>query len=96
MLKSLCETRWTEKYKSISHFSSNIINIVEALEEFSLNGNGETRKKANYTVKHTKNTRSDYLFYGHFDMQITYAESVCAYHITIFRKKQYSDFLNFY
>ena len=56
MLKSFCETRWTEKYKSISHFSSNIIHIVEALEEFSLNGNGETRKKANYLYPATRNS----------------------------------------
>lgn len=45
-LKSLCETRRTEKYKSIRHFSNNFTNIVRALEDFTANGNGETRKKA--------------------------------------------------
>ena len=40
----------------VCHFSSNIINIVEALEEFSLNGNGETRKKANYLYPATRNS----------------------------------------
>lgn len=42
----LCETRWSQKYKSIAVFRKNYQAIVEALEDLSRDGNSTTRKAA--------------------------------------------------
>jgi hypothetical protein len=41
-----CETRWSEKYKSIRKFSDRFHEIVNALERLSIEGNYVTRKSA--------------------------------------------------
>ncbi|CAH0551331.1 unnamed protein product [Brassicogethes aeneus] len=45
-LSRLCETRWSEKYKSIRLFAQNFPEIVKALEKLSIEGNYATRKSA--------------------------------------------------
>ena len=45
-IPKLCETRWSEKYKSIHVFKDNFVNIVEALEILAEEGNVATRNKA--------------------------------------------------
>lgn len=45
-LSRLCETRWSEKYKSIKKFSESFTDIVKALEHLSVEGNYATRKSA--------------------------------------------------
>lgn len=45
-LQKLCETRWTEKYKAIRKFSEQFVDIVQALDTLSLEGNKDTRQKA--------------------------------------------------
>lgn len=45
-LLRLCETRWSEKYKSIRKFSESFHEIVNALEHLSVEGNYATRKSA--------------------------------------------------
>jgi len=44
----LCETRWSEKHKSIRIFSKNFVNIKTALDELSINteSNSTTRSRA--------------------------------------------------
>jgi len=42
----LCETRWTEKYKSIHRFFENFHLIHQSLQELSANGTGSTRQTA--------------------------------------------------
>lgn len=42
----LCETRWSEKYRSISIFKANFEKIVSGLDTLSKDGNRETRAKA--------------------------------------------------
>jgi len=42
----LCETRWTEKYKSIRVFAENITEIVKQLEFLENSGNTKTRQLA--------------------------------------------------
>lgn len=41
-----CETRWTAKYKSVRIFKENLIVIIEALLELSLNGNINTTQRS--------------------------------------------------
>ncbi|XP_054283488.1 52 kDa repressor of the inhibitor of the protein kinase-like [Macrosteles quadrilineatus] len=45
-LQNLCETRWTEKYKSIRKFRDKFIDIVNGLETLSKEGNKDTKQKA--------------------------------------------------
>lgn len=45
-LTKLCETRWSEKYKSIRKFSLEFPVVVKALEKLSTEGNYNTRKTA--------------------------------------------------
>lgn len=45
-IPGFCETRWSQKYKSISVFRSNFETIITALEKLSNEGNEGTRKKA--------------------------------------------------
>lgn len=47
-IPALCETRWSEKYKSIRHFSNNFATIKEVLCNLSLDNsaNPETRSQA--------------------------------------------------
>ncbi|CAH1101982.1 unnamed protein product [Psylliodes chrysocephalus] len=45
-ITKLCETRWSEKYKSIRVFKDNFCAIMEALETLSRDGNNATRKHA--------------------------------------------------
>lgn len=45
-LQTLCETRWTEKYKSIRKFNNKFVDIMQALEKLSTDGNKDTRQKA--------------------------------------------------
>ncbi|XP_050302787.1 uncharacterized protein LOC126740703 [Anthonomus grandis grandis] len=45
-IPQLCETRWSEKYKSIRVFKENFCDIMEALETLSRDGNIATRKHA--------------------------------------------------
>ncbi|XP_050310850.1 52 kDa repressor of the inhibitor of the protein kinase-like [Anthonomus grandis grandis] len=45
-IPKLCETRWSEKYKSIRVFKENFCYIMEALETLSRDGNIATRKHA--------------------------------------------------
>lgn len=40
----LCETRWSEKYKSVRIFNKNFIQITNALTELSENGNSKTKQ----------------------------------------------------
>lgn len=42
----LCETRWSEKYKVIRLFKNNFLEIIQALESLSVEGNPDTRKRA--------------------------------------------------
>jgi len=41
----LCETRWSEKYKSIHDFKD-FVDIVDALETLTKEGNAVTKKNA--------------------------------------------------
>lgn len=41
-----CETRWSQKYKSISVFNNHFTDIISALQKLSLIGNNQTRKTA--------------------------------------------------
>ncbi|XP_062556769.1 zinc finger MYM-type protein 1-like [Armigeres subalbatus] len=59
-IPSLCETRWSQKYKSISVFNANVDNIIEALETLADEGNVATRKNA-YQL-HSAATRSEFIF----------------------------------
>lgn len=47
-VKRLCETRWTEKHKSIRHFNDNFAAIVEGLEHISttMTFNSKVRQRA--------------------------------------------------
>lgn len=45
-ISRLCETRWSEKHKSIRVFEENFCAIMEALETLFRNGNNATRKHA--------------------------------------------------
>ncbi|VEN39052.1 unnamed protein product [Callosobruchus maculatus] len=45
-LSRLCETRWSEKYKSIKKFSQHFSELVKSLETLSVEGNYATRKSA--------------------------------------------------
>lgn len=45
-LQKLCETRWTEKYKAIRKFNEQFVDIAQALENLSMEGNKDTRQKA--------------------------------------------------
>ncbi len=45
-ISRLCETKWSEKYKSIRKFSDNFTEFVKALEKLSVDGNYVTRKHA--------------------------------------------------
>ncbi|VEN51205.1 unnamed protein product [Callosobruchus maculatus] len=45
-IPKLCETRWSEKHKSIRIFVENFPTIMEALETLSREGNSATRKNA--------------------------------------------------
>lgn len=45
-IPAFCETRWTQKYRSISIFKTNFVALVAALETLSIEGNLMTRKKA--------------------------------------------------
>ncbi|RVE42608.1 hypothetical protein evm_012749 [Chilo suppressalis] len=45
-LSRLCETRWSEKYKSIRKFSQHFPELVKSLETLSVEGNYATRKSA--------------------------------------------------
>lgn len=45
-IPALCETRWTQKYRSISIFKANFVALVAALETLSIEGNAITRKSA--------------------------------------------------
>ncbi|KAG5866761.1 hypothetical protein JTB14_005277 [Gonioctena quinquepunctata] len=45
-LSRMCETRWSEKYKSIRKFSQNFPELVKALEKLCTEGNYATRKSA--------------------------------------------------
>lgn len=45
-ISKLCETRWSEKYKSIRVFKENFCAIMEALGTLSQDGNNATRKHA--------------------------------------------------
>ncbi|KAG5900288.1 hypothetical protein JTB14_000815 [Gonioctena quinquepunctata] len=45
-LSRMCETRWSEKYKSIREFSQNFLELVKALEKLCTEGNYATRKSA--------------------------------------------------
>nr|CAI5820930.1 unnamed protein product [Callosobruchus analis] len=45
-LSRLCETRWSEKYKSIRKFSQHFSELVKSLETLSVEGNYATRKSA--------------------------------------------------
>ncbi|XP_031341628.1 zinc finger MYM-type protein 1-like [Photinus pyralis] len=45
-LQKLCETRWSEKYKSIRKFHAKFVNIVEGLHLLSNEGNKDTKQKA--------------------------------------------------
>ncbi len=48
----LCETRWTEKYKSIRLFEKNFITIAEKLENLAENGkNPQTQQNANQLLR---------------------------------------------
>lgn len=42
----LCETRWTQKYRSISIFKTNFVALMVAFETLSIEGNVMTRKSA--------------------------------------------------
>lgn len=59
-IPSLCETRWSQKYKSISIVNANIDAIIEALEKLSAEGNSTTRKTA-YQLSSAV-TRAEFLF----------------------------------
>lgn len=45
-LSRMCETRWSEKYKSIRIFAQHFSELVNALEKLSIEGNYATRKSA--------------------------------------------------
>ncbi|GBP44582.1 52 kDa repressor of the inhibitor of the protein kinase [Eumeta japonica] len=45
-ISRLCETRWSEKYKSIRKFSQHFPEVVKSLETLSVEGNYATRKSA--------------------------------------------------
>lgn len=45
-IPTFCETRWSQKYKSISIFKAHFETIVTALDTLSKDGNRETRTKA--------------------------------------------------
>ena len=45
-IHSFCETRWSEKYASISDFKKNFLEIMSGLEKLSTEGNASTRKSA--------------------------------------------------
>lgn len=45
-LQKLCETRWSEKYKSIRKFHGKFADIVEGLLSLSNEGNKDTKQKA--------------------------------------------------
>lgn len=45
-ISCLCETRWSEKYKSIRVFKEQFIKLAQALEDLSVSGNSNTRKTA--------------------------------------------------
>lgn len=52
----LCETRWSEKHKSIRLFSEKIINIVNALSQLCTNGNTNTRQLSSQLLYSLKNS----------------------------------------
>uniref|UniRef100_A0A8D8ZCY2 Zinc finger MYM-type protein 1 n=1 Tax=Cacopsylla melanoneura TaxID=428564 RepID=A0A8D8ZCY2_9HEMI len=43
-LTKMCETRWTEKYKAIKRFDKNFLEIADALEKLSIEGNQGTHE----------------------------------------------------
>lgn len=45
-IPTLCETRWSQKYRSISIFKNNFVGIVQGLERLAQEGNTATRKTA--------------------------------------------------
>lgn len=45
-ISRLCETRWSEKHKTIRQFKEHFVDIIEALEKLSEDGNSATRKHA--------------------------------------------------
>lgn len=45
-IPTFCETRWSQKYKSIFIFKTHFEKIIEGLEKLSKEGNAETRPKA--------------------------------------------------
>lgn len=45
-LSKLCETRWSEKYKGIARFKDHFVELVNALEKLSKEGNRETKPVA--------------------------------------------------
>ncbi|CAH1103847.1 unnamed protein product [Psylliodes chrysocephalus] len=52
----LCETRWSEKHKSIRIFSEKYINIVNALSQLCSFGNSNTRQLSNQLLYSLKNS----------------------------------------
>lgn len=55
----LCETRWSQKYKSIATFKQHYVQIVMALEKLSTDGNNATRKAA--FQMHCAATKSEFI-----------------------------------
>lgn len=47
-IPAFCETRWSEKYKSIAIFKENFVQIVNGLEKLSNEGNSSTRTSASF------------------------------------------------
>lgn len=45
-VSSLCETRWTQKHKSIADFKKHFGALVDGLEKLSVEGNAKTRARA--------------------------------------------------
>lgn len=45
-VSKLCETRWSEKYKSIARFKRHLVELINALDTLSKTGNKDTRPVA--------------------------------------------------
>ncbi|CAH0547205.1 unnamed protein product [Brassicogethes aeneus] len=45
-IPKLCETRWSEKYKSVLVFKEHFVEIIDALDTLAEEGNAATRKSA--------------------------------------------------
>lgn len=59
-IPSLCETRWSQKYKSISVFNTNVDAIIETLDQISKERNYASRNKS-YQL-HSAVTKPEFVF----------------------------------